>query len=115
MGTTVTWDTDQGSQVALQAQLSKGLKVGYGELAFDNSYPTGGESTTFFNNTKIVLFQPQGGYVFDYDATNEKVLVYRCDNGDTVASGTVTPLVQVSNTADLSALSDVPFVAFGFD
>lgn len=87
-------------------------KIQFGSLAFDSSYPTGGESMTFpgFFNVAIVLIEPSAGYIFQYDYTNSKVLAYYADY-DAVADGA---LIQVANTTDLSALTDVRYVAIGY-
>jgi len=83
-----------------------------GSIAFDNSYPTGGESFDLrgqFNGKDpyLVLFEANSGYVFQYDYTNRKVKAYY-----TSTSGGA--LVEVPNAADLSSLTDVRFVAFGY-
>lgn len=88
-----------------------------GTLAFDASYPTGGESLTAANvglaSAYPIKVQPYGGYVFDYDATNSKVRAYRqTDPADT--GGADVALVEVADTTDLSALTAVPFEALGF-
>ena len=84
-----------------------------GKLAFDDSYPTGGESLTAamlgLSSIDFVDIPPSGGQVFQYDYTNSKVLVYRSDS-DGVADG---PLVERANAADLSALTAVHFEVVG--
>ena len=51
-----------------------------GTIAFDSSYPTGGESFTAANlglrTVDLMLFSPTSGFTFEYDYTNSKVLVY---------------------------------------
>jgi hypothetical protein len=51
-----------------------------GLIAFDSSYPTGGESLTAammgLNTLESVTIHPKNGFTFDYDATNFKVLAY---------------------------------------
>jgi hypothetical protein len=51
-----------------------------GLIAFDSSYPTGGESLTAanmgLNTLESVTIHPKNGFTFDYDYTNFKVLVY---------------------------------------
>lgn len=50
-------------------------------IAFDSSYPTGGESLTAANlglgTIEYIRIDPKAGYVFEYDYTNKKVLAYR--------------------------------------
>lgn len=86
-----------------------------GEFALDSSYPTGGydisalfsEFNAESSNTNIViLVGSRAGYVFDVDFTNKKLLAYR----QTAATGA---LAEVANAVNLSAVTRVPFVAFG--
>lgn len=82
-------------------------------IAFDNSYPTGGESLTaaelgFSKAPDVVKIPPKSGYVFEYDATNQKVKAYV---EEAVAAG--GPLLEVGNTTDLSALTGVLVEAEG--
>lgn len=83
------------------------------EVAFDNSYPTGGEALTAADlglvTIEFVLFEPAAGYTFEYDHTNSKVIA-RHGNNDGVADG---PSVEVPNTTDLSAVVAVRGIAFG--
>lgn len=52
-----------------------------GLIAFDSSYPTGGEalvaSDIGLSVIDDIVVKPKSGYVFEYDHTNAKVLVYR--------------------------------------
>lgn len=82
-----------------------------GTIAFDASYPTGGES--LLNSqlgldtvTSISVF-PTNGFVFQYrpDPTFT-VRVYRSGTADAV-------LNEVTAATDLSSLTAVPFEAFG--
>lgn len=59
-----------------------------GTLTFDASYPTGGESLTPANIglgviERITFNHGEDGYVFKYDYTNKKVMVFQ--------TGTITP------------------------
>ncbi len=51
------------------------------DVAFDSSYPTGGESLSLsligLMEVDIVLISQKSGYVMEYDYTNSKILVYR--------------------------------------
>lgn len=73
-----------------------------GEIAFDNSYPTGGESITIPNAEYVhdLAVTAEGGYTFPWDKSTSapKVLAY---------SGSS----QVANATDLSALTSVRFRA----
>lgn len=61
--------------------MNQNRRVNFGTLAFDSSYPTGGESLTPANlNMKAIdqiIFAPAGGYSFEYDYTNQKVKVFQ--------------------------------------
>lgn len=86
-------------------------KLYVGTIAFDSSYPTGGEALDATANEQLdyVFCTHQGGYSFAWDAANQKLLAYYCDY-DAGADG---PLIQVPNTTDLSALTAVPFIGVG--
>ena len=83
-----------------------------GTIAFDSSYPTGGEALTAANVGLGVLdhitITSKGGYVFEYDYTNSKVLVYV---EEAVAAG--GPLLEVADTTNLATVTGVKFRAVG--
>lgn len=108
MAVTVTPDAGHNTNYSLNAFLSRGGKLQVGTLAFDDSYPTGGEPVDFGFTPTIVLLQPASGYVFEYDADNGQVLAYYADY-DATADGA---LIQVANATDLSAVSTV-YLALG--
>jgi len=90
-----------------------------GQLAFDSSYPTGGESLTAANIGLRVIehinVQPRSGFVFDYDYTNSLLLAYRTGAATVTAGATpAAALAEVSNTTDLSTLTGVRFRAVGY-
>lgn len=65
------------------ARLDRNCRMIMGTIAFDSSYPTGGESLDFSGKIKqvrVVLFETTAGYLFAYDYTNKKVLVYTPTN-----------------------------------
>lgn len=82
-------------------------------VAFDSSYPTGGESLApsllGFQAFDFVSFTNTGGYVFEFDHTNSKVLAYWVD---TTTDG--APLAQVANTTDLSGVTTARLRAIGY-
>lgn len=87
------------------------------KIAFDSSYPTGGESLTSadlgFEDVAANLFvicPPRNGYSFVYDGTNAKLKVYWGDNNN----ASDAPGVEVADTTDLSALTDVMILVGGF-
>ena len=81
---------------------------------FDASYPTGGEPLTPGDLGLRVVNRleasPKSGFIFEYDKTNEKLLAYYADY-DAVADGA---LIQVADTTDLSAVTGVEIMAWGY-
>ena len=97
----------------VQQLLARGGKIEFGTYAFDAEYATGGEALAFTAvgwkaNPVVCVFEPKGGYVFEYDRTNGKVKAM----GQT--SNAIGALVEIASSTDLSALSDVPYLAFGW-
>lgn len=103
-----------------------------GTLAWDSSYPTGGESysTTLGDNVLNIRCHPYKGYTFEPDYTNKKILAYALSvAGGAAAAGTDAlsvksgvlskesagaahaPMREVQSTGDLSALTAAPFEA----
>lgn len=86
-----------------------------GLMAFDSSYPTGGEAFSLAGVGVTRLDQldvfPGGGYVFEWDrsTTSPKVLAYYGDNNN-ASDG---PLIQVPDTTNLSTVTNVRFRARG--
>lgn len=82
-------------------------------LAFDASYPTGGEalaaSALKMSKMYSCAVEPNDGYVFTWDDANGKIIAYYADY-DAVADGA---LIEVANTTDLSGITDARLVAFG--
>lgn len=106
----LTATLDQRSPIRIgNTKSSHGILTG--TVAFDSSYPTGGEDVTavskYFRKILRMTFNSDSGYLFEWDKTNNKILVYA--TADTVA-GTRN---QVADTTDLSALSAIDFIAIG--
>jgi hypothetical protein len=82
-------------------------------VAFDASYPTGGEALTPANLGLGVIDRleadPKSGYVFQFDYSAQKLMAFVGDN-DAGADG---PLAQVADTTNLGALTDVHVHAVG--
>jgi len=80
-----------------------------GTVAFDTSYPTGGEdySAGLGNNVVTLEVAPSMLYIFTPDTTNRKVIAY-WSNLDQTLDGV---LVEVDDTTDLSAVTAAPFLA----
>jgi hypothetical protein len=93
--------------------VSQGWELIIGTFALDSSYPTGGEALDPSSIARVerLIANPGGtaaqgfGYVFAWNADDQKVLVLygNYDAADGV-------LIQVPDTTDLSALTNVPFV-----
>jgi hypothetical protein len=84
-----------------------GLQITTGTLAFDSSYPTGGEAVTESDfsaelGTLVHLsVEPTAVYThWVYDKTNDKLKGYTATN------------TEIGNTTDLSALTAVPFTCY---
>lgn len=109
-------------------------------IAFDSSYPTGGEAYTLaqlglstYCLMLIATGKGAGGYRFEHDQANKKIIVKAPVSvaGGAAAAGTDALSIkanvvgkeaatamhsaaqEVPNTADLSALTAVEFVAIG--
>lgn len=89
------------------------MKAVVASVAFDSSYPTGGESVTpaklGLGKIEFLIAQPTSGYVFQWDNANSKLLAYYADY-DAVADGA---LIQVPDTTDLSGLTAIKVLVFG--
>lgn len=69
------------------------------KITFDDSYPTGGEAldlTAYVSNIETVGIEVSGGYVFQYDRSNKKVLAYE-------AGADGAALDEVANATNLSS------------
>tara|TARA_B100000900_G_C20283839_1_gene595210 strand:- start:50 stop:361 length:312 start_codon:yes stop_codon:yes gene_type:complete len=70
------------------------------KITFDSSYPTGGEPldlTTYVSNIETVHVEVSGGYVFQYDRSNKKVLAYEA-GADSAALDEVASATNLSST-----------------
>lgn len=107
MAITVTFDMPRARRV------KKGFKDAFisGTIAFDNSYPDNGELATDITNKfktcNRIVFDNFLGYLFQWDKTNKKIIVYQ--TADAVA-GTRN---AVANAADISAITGLNFIAYG--
>lgn len=83
------------------------------KIAFDDAYPTGGESVTpgDVGLTRIddAIIAPTDGFVFSWDRANSKILAYWVD---TTVDG--AKMAQVVDTTDINAnLTAVLAIFFG--
>jgi len=101
------------------------------KLAFDTSYPTGGESLTAadlgLSSLDFILVEPASGCLFEYDHTNSKLIATYTSashthtentaatytQNATTAASTAAAGSEVPNTTDLSSLTDVRGFALG--
>jgi len=92
--------------------LGGGRRMVIGDLAFDSSYPFGGESlaltTLGLDKLDMVMIAAKLGYTFEYDFTNNKVKVFApappivIEEEQTIASNQVTlnyPAAAILNIA----------------
>ena len=83
-------------------RITPDLMIVTGTIAFDSSYPTGGEeldlSPSKFTTLKLVLISNRLGYVFEYDYTNEKVKAFR--PYITVANGSIATNTEIGLELD---------------
>lgn len=94
MALTVTLDS---------VQICPGIKTG--QIAFDTSYPTGGEAmdlSDVLKEIRAVFIEMKGGNDFEYDYDNDKVLAYVTSTG-----------AEVANEVDLHTVVGVRFMAVG--
>lgn len=95
-----------------QPDVPKSLGMEVGTIAFDSSYPTNGESYdgiigTSFREVTALFIPSFGGYLFEAVLGSTKKIKVRWS----AASATVLP--EITNATDLSALTAVPYIAFG--
>jgi hypothetical protein len=86
---------------------SSGKKMGLVDITFDASYATGGHAIAAsdfkgLDNPPDVLipFSDMGGYQFEWDDANNKLLAYWVD---TTVDG--APMAQVAASTDLSGIT----------
>lgn len=93
-------------------QVAGGWQVRIYDVAFDSSYPTGGESVTpamlGLNTIDFLIAEPAGGYTFEYDHDDELLIARWVD---TTTDG--APQAEVADTTDLSAVTGIRIIAFG--
>lgn len=83
----------------------------FGTVALDNSYPTNGEAVDIDGLEQVfhMSFGDASGYAPAFVRSTQKTKVYYGDNNN-ASDG---PLIEVPNTTDLSALTAIPFHAYG--
>jgi hypothetical protein len=90
------------------------IKINTIDVAFDNSYPTGGETLTpqqmGLSNVEAVIPLNTKGYMMEYDAANKKLMAYYGDNNNANDG----PMVEVADTTDLSAITAAKLICIGY-
>lgn len=112
---TATYDSTHGNLREVQS-FGQPTKFRSGKFKMNASYATGGDTldlSTLFGTLQGVIIAPVGGYVFEYDYANGKVMAYWGDNANAAAG----PGVEVTATTDLSAIGldggYIRFLAWG--
>ncbi|MAH44397.1 hypothetical protein CMI37_01115 [Candidatus Pacearchaeota archaeon] len=104
MAITVTKDTVGAERI------SRNLGVLTGSIAFDSSYPTGGESSTDisgqFRTCLQVMIEPSGGYNFVWDKTNDKIMAYYPSNPAAHTHTITLSGTHAGNAVELTANSN---------
>jgi hypothetical protein len=103
MGTTASWNAMVQSEVE---SLSGRLHVITGSFTFSSDYATGGEDFSISAWTDVadsmqillILFEPTGGYIFEYLRETGKVRA-------------LDPANEPSEHANLSGIGPIPFIA----
>ena len=88
----------KGRRFNIEVALWGPVTVQTGTLAWDSSYPSGGEAIATWDTANILAIHipPSGAYTFHYDPIAKKVVAW--------TSGS-----EVGNLTNLSALTAVPF------
>ena len=82
------------------------------DIAFDNSYLSGGESATAANFgltvvNDVVFPEPTGGYIFQYDRANSLIHVYSQTSTGTISKPTFTVTKgAIASTTELGLSAD---------
>jgi len=89
-------------------------KVIHATIAFDSSYPTGGEAITLadlgLKEVDFCMASPKAGYVPEWDDANSKMLMYWGDNNN-ASDG---PLIEVADTTNLAAITALQAIFVGY-
>lgn len=115
-----------GRRAPVYANSKKPLHLVTGTIAFDNSYPTGGESLASvvakFATLHGIVIQARNGYTFDYDYSANKVKVFKDSQRLTAAvdpgslatdviGNTAVAVTGVATTDDIIAIPPVDLEA----
>lgn len=105
MALTIAKNTDMRHDIDLTLMNRRDLKFVPLTLAFDSSYPTGGEEFSFDGVSTIVtmIIEDTALYTFMYDYVNDKILAYVKTSG-----------LQAADTTNLSAQTGIHALLIGY-
>lgn len=102
MALTVSYDTPK------PVKIGHGLGQLSGTIAFDSSYPTGGESfdlSGYFKSVyQVIISDQNSGYLFEYDYTNKKIKVMYPRSAQAAANTGANQPTVTSGAATASAV-----------
>lgn len=108
----------KGASRPLFARSPRPIEMWMGTVDFDSSYATGGEafnaeSEAGFSDIVQVWVAPKNGFTFEYvdsaTAANRKIKAFWVD---TTTDGAAQ--VEVTSTTNLSTVTGVPVIVFGY-
>lgn len=113
----ITYDAAGPGEAAVRpalAQSPRVMKFVTGRFNFGASYPAGGvDITGIFNQFAELLgiaWETKAGYVFETDYTNRRVRAFHFN----YPAATAGAAVEVPNATNLSSVTGVRFVAWGY-
>lgn len=108
MAQTATQSTSLNTNASLASFFSKGGKIEFGTINMGSDLPTAGGSLSFsMANCKWAQISTYDGFVFEYDIGSSKIFAYK-------QSSNVLGALTSASSGNLSSLSDVPYMAWGY-
>lgn len=103
--------------MAAVGTIDKDIEIGetehfyVGRIALDAVHIAAGEAVDFTANAQMhtLICENKSGYSFEWDAANQKLIVYYVDNN---AAGD-SAQIAVPDATDLSAVTNIQFLAVG--
>lgn len=85
-----------------------GLRMVAGEIAFDSSYPTGGEAISLpINDVWGMVIENKSGYLFEYDRTNKKIKAFTPTKAQGSHTHNAFKILNSQTAADKTAFVEV--------
>lgn len=102
--------TGEGTATNVTRHSLGDARLHIGTINFDDSYPTGGESLTptqvGLHKIQSIDFSPYAGYVFQYNYTTEKIMVYQAPSA--AVAGTISkPTFTVEASGAIGANMEI--------